>query len=382
MADLAGPGPATPVIITGLAVLSACGAGTGPLSAAVFAGAPAFAPVARFDTSRRRATVAAECAQATTLTGDLVRVVTQACDGAGLGAAQRAECVFVLAGHADPAQLRRARTGAGYQGAGALAATVAAGAGLGRAARAYTTGCVAASSALADTAMMIRSGRVDRVVVAAGYLVDSDYHALFDAGGALSDDGRVRPFSTGRRGLLLGDAVVAVVVESASAQRSRGGPALAELAGWGRAGDAHHVCQPLPSGTGLARAIVAALRRGNVEPTEIGYVNANGSGSVMSDAAESRALGLALGDAAGTVPVSSTKSVHGHALEASALLEFVVSVLALRAGRLPVNAGFLGPDEDCPLNLVQTSTEAPLETVLSVNSAFGGANTALVVRAT
>jgi len=227
---------------------------------------------------------------------------------------------------------------------------------------------------------MIRSGRTALVVVAAGYLVDADSFWLFDAGRTLARDGQVRPFSLSRLGLLLGDGVAAVVVESAATAASRGAQPLARLAGWGRAGDAYHVCQPRPDGAGLARAISAALRRARVEASDVGYINANGSGTTFADASEAAAIHLALGAVAESIPVSSTKSVHGHALEASALVEFVVTVLALRAGQLPVNAGFIAPDPACRLNIV---LDNPRETrsryALSLNAAFGGANTALLV---
>jgi 3-oxoacyl-[acyl-carrier-protein] synthase II len=218
------------------------------------------------------------------------------------------------------------------------------------------------------------------VVVAAGYLVEPDQFALFDAGRALAADGRVRPFSAGRSGLLLGDGVAAVVVESATAARRRRTPVLARLAGWGRSGDGYHVCRPRPDGSGLARAVTAALRRGGIGAERVAYVNAHGSGTRHSDAAEAAALYRALGEHAAAVPVSSTKSVHGQALEAGALLELVVAVGAMRAGRLPVNAGHLGPDEACRLNLVlNRPARFAGEYALSLNVAFGGANTALLV---
>jgi 3-oxoacyl-(acyl-carrier-protein) synthase len=103
---------------------------------------------------------------------------------------------------------------------------------------------------------------------------------------------------------------------------------------------------------------------------------------VFNDSAEAAALHIALGDAVGRIPVSSTKSVHGHALEASGLLELVCTVLALRSGRLPVNAGFLGVDDDCRLDLIVDEPRATdARYALSVNAAFGGANTALLVGA-
>ncbi|HEX5405122.1 MAG TPA: beta-ketoacyl synthase N-terminal-like domain-containing protein [Pseudonocardiaceae bacterium] len=350
------------VVVTGLAARSALGRGTSALLARACIGEPAFGDVTRFDATGRRTTVAATMPGTPVLADELVSVIEEARGG-------RYDCPLLLAGHAD-------RTNA------ATAAEVARGLGLAVPARTYTAACVAATTAVADAAAMIAAGRADRVIVAAGFLVDEDIFALFDAGRALARDGRVRPFSAGRQGMVLGDAIAAVVLESATSAALRDAQVLATLAGWGRSGDAYHVCQPRPDGTGLARAIAAALTRAGVAADDVGYVNANGTGTVFNDSAEAAALHIALGEAVDRIPVSSTKSVHGHALEASGLLELVCTVLALRAGRLPVNAGYLGADDDCRLDLV---VDRPRETdtryALSVNAAFGGANTALLVGA-
>jgi 3-oxoacyl-(acyl-carrier-protein) synthase len=240
-----------------------------------------------------------------------------------------------------------------------------------RAAKIYTSACVSASTAVADAAALIRYGYAERIVVAAGYLVEPDQFALFDAGRALTDDSTVRPFSLDRRGLLLGDAVVAVVLQRGEGQ--------AEIAGWGRAGDAHHPCQPAPDGQGLAAAIEAALRKADLPSDVVGYINANATGTIFSDASEAAAIRTVFPT---DVPVSSTKSVHGHALEASGLLELVMTVLALRAGKLPVNAGFTEADPMCPLDLILDAPRpATAQYGLTLNAAFGGANTALLVRA-
>jgi 3-oxoacyl-(acyl-carrier-protein) synthase len=355
-----------PALITGVAVLSALGRGPEAQLAGVLSGSPAFGDVRRFDVTRRRVGVAGTLADAGALADELVGAVDTACANAGLGAAARASCRLYLAAHGGP-------------GTAGLAGDVAARAGLAAAPRVYTTACVSGSSALIDAATQIGHGTVDRVVVAAGYLVEPEQFALFDASLGLARDGAVRPFSAGRQGLLLGDAVTAVVVESPTAARGR--EAVARVAGWGRAGDAYHPVQPDPSGRGLARAIGAALAMAGVDATSVGYVNANASGSGLGDPAEAAALHRALGGAAATVPVSSTKSVHGHGLEGSALLELVITALALRRGKLPVNAGFLGPDESCPLDVI-VEAPRPVGTpyALCLNSAFGGANTAVLVR--
>jgi 3-oxoacyl-(acyl-carrier-protein) synthase len=130
----------------------------------------------------------------------------------------------------------------------------------------------------------------------------------------------------------------------------------------------------------MARAVTAALQRAGIAAADLGYINAHGSGTGHSDPAEANALRLALGDAAGSVPVSSTKSLHGQALEASGVLELIVTMLAARKGMLPVNAGFLGADDSCRLNLVLgEALAASPEFAMSLNAAFGGANTALVI---
>ncbi|KQV13396.1 MULTISPECIES: beta-ketoacyl synthase N-terminal-like domain-containing protein [unclassified Kitasatospora] len=368
------------VVVTGAAVLSALGRGVQPLLSAALDGVPAFAPVQRFDVSGRRVDRAATHPGSPVLAEELERAVGEACDEAGLSTAQRTDCPLYLAVHGDPALARASVPDRPAHGADAFADAVARRAGLSGTSRAYTSACVASSTAVADAAAAIAHGHADRIVVAAGYLVEADQFAVFDAGRALARDGQVRPFSSGRTGLLLGDGVAAVVVEAAPAARARRARPLALLAGWGRTGDAYHVCRPRPDGAGLARAITDALHRGGVGPDRIGYVNAHGTGTPVSDTAEAAALHRALGDHAATVPVSSTKSVHGQALEAGALLELVVTIAALRAGRLPVNAGYLGPDESCALNLVLDRTaRTASDHALSLSTAFGGANTALLV---
>ncbi len=367
MAEQAVPADRADVVVTGAALRTAFGRGDDALLSDGFAGEHAFAEVSRFDTSARRTKDAATLPGSPSLTDELVGVVREACER--LPAGPRASTPALLAAHAD-------------RGNRAMAAEVVERTGVAGVSRVYTGACVAATSAVADAATMIATGRAERVVVAAGYLVEPDTYSLFDAGRALSRDGRVRPFSAGRQGMLLGDGVAAVVLESAASARGRGAPVLARMAGWGRAGDAYHVCKPRPDGAGLARAITGALDRAGVSTSDIGYVNANGTGTEFNDAAEVAALRLVFGRGLGRVPVSSTKSVHGHALEASGLVELVVTLLAMRGGALPVNSGFLAHDSECALDLVvERPRHANPAYALTINAAFGGANSALLVGA-
>lgn len=364
--------------LAGLAAASALGRGTEAQLAGALAGSGAFTPVERFDVGNRRVKLAATLPDAGSLFDELATAIDEACRNAGLSEMDRSQSGLMLAVHGYPDAPRVS----GRPTAAALAADLAGKTGLGAVHRVYTSACVSASTAVAAASTMIKQGRAERIVVAAGYLVESDQFALFDAGRTLATDGAMRPFSSGRGGFLLGDAVAAVVVESVAVTGKRGGEVLARVIGWGRAGDAYHACQPHPEGLGMARAIGSALRQAGIEPADIGYLNAHGAGTSFSDSAESAGLHRALGPAVAEVPVSSTKSVHGHTLEASGLIELVVTVLALRSGKLPVNAGYLGPDPDCDLNLILSAPrQLRSDYAVSVNAAFGGANTALVVRA-
>ncbi|WP_030463832.1 beta-ketoacyl synthase N-terminal-like domain-containing protein [Kitasatospora sp. NRRL B-11411] len=360
--------PADRPVFTGLGVLSAFGTGLAPLAAAAARGGTGFAEVTRFDVGRRGTRRAALLPDPPPLADAVLGAVADACRQAELPSG----APLLLALHSD----LDTRGTAGEVSAGAVAL------GLAGVARVYTGACVAAATAVADAAALVGSGRHPRVVVAAGHLVEPGVFAAFDAGRALARDGELRPFSAGRSGTLLGDAAVAVVVEAADAAAGRGARPLARLAGWGRSGDAHHVCRPRPDGAGVARAVRSALARAGVDPSGVDYVNANGTGSPMSDLAEARALREVFGAGLDRLPVSSSKSVHGHALEASALLELAVTVGVLGDGRLPVNAGWLGPDPEVGLDLVLgPRADARPRCALSLNSAFGGANTALLVAA-
>jgi 3-oxoacyl-[acyl-carrier-protein] synthase II len=366
------------VAVSGSAVLTAFGRGMDPLLSAAWTGRSGFRPVDRFDVAGRRVRVAATAPQVDDLGREITAAVLAAAAQAGLE--DLSGTPFLLAAHGHPTAARLPAGQRSRYSAATFAADIATAAGLGPVLRTYTSACVAASTAVADAAAALtRTDFSGPVVVAAGYLVEPDQFAIFDAGRALAVDGQVRPFSTGRRGLVLGDGVAAMVLEPAAALRRRGGEPLAWLHGWARTGDAYHVCQPRPDGAGLARAIDAALARAGLAPDDIGYVNAHGSGSPQSDRAEAAALHRAFGPVAEKVPVSSTKSVHGQALEASGLVELAVTIEALHHGRLPVNAGYLGPDEECRLDIVAAPRESRPRYALSLNAAFGGANTALVI---
>ncbi|WP_245697730.1 beta-ketoacyl-[acyl-carrier-protein] synthase family protein [Streptomyces phaeochromogenes] len=245
----------------------------------------------------------------------------------------------------------------------------------------FTNACVASAAAIIHACRLISSGRIDVAVCGGGYLVEEETFGKFDSGRALSRDGMVRPFSADRTGLLLGDGVAVVVLESAEHARRRGARPLAGVVGWGAASDAHHIAQPHPEGVGLARAARQAMRlAGDPDGDALDYVNAHGTGTKYNDGAETRGLRAAFPKRAESIPVSSTKSTTGHLLEAAGVVEFVITMLALTDGVLPPTAGFTAPDPECDLDYVPNEPRrTDPRRALTVNAAFGGANTALVL---
>lgn len=406
------------VTVTGFGVRTAFGAGADALRRGVFAGVPSFAPTTRFDTGPYRTPMAgaapdgADAAEHRALRPALAHCGREALDMAGLPTGTQAAVLLGIAGDctgitrfwreaagprggAGPADPEGgadapASNGNGDGDAAAqladavpahLAESLAHSLGLTGPRLTFTNACVASAAAIIHACRLISSGRADVAVCAGGYLVEEETFGKFDSGRALSRDGLVRPFSADRTGLLLGDGVAAVVLESAEHARRRGARPLAGVTGWGAATDAHHIAQPHPEGVGLARAARQALRlAGDPDGAALGYVNAHGTGTRYNDGAETRGLRAALGERAESVPVSSTKGTTGHLLEAAGVVEFVITVLALMDGVLPPTANLTRPDPECDLDYVPNRPrQADLRRALTINAAFGGANTALVL---
>jgi nodulation protein E len=188
-----------------------------------------------------------------------------------------------------------------------------------------------------------------------------------------------RPFSKDRRGMVLGEGAAMLVLEPLEAALARGAKVHAELVGFGMSADACHITQP--SAEGAARAMRAALRDAGLAPEAIGYVNAHGTGTLANDATETAALKAVFGAHAGKLAVSSTKSMHGHALGAAAALECLATVLALRDGVLPPTANYNVPDPECDLDVIPNHARAAqVEFAISNSFAFGGLNAVLALR--
>jgi nodulation protein E len=243
-----------------------------------------------------------------------------------------------------------------------------------------STACSSANHAIGQAFWMVRGGAVDLAIAGGSEAPFSFAHLkAWEAMRVVAPD-TCRPFSRDRRGLILGEGGAMLVLEPLDTARARGARIHAEIAGFGMSSDAHHATQPTVAGP--ARAMRAALDDAGLSPEQVGYINAHGTGTRGNDSAETGAIREVFGAQADRLAVSSTKSMHGHALGAAGALEAVATVLALEDGILPPTANFTAPDPECALDVIPDRARAArTEAALSNSFAFGGLNAVLAFRA-
>ena len=242
-----------------------------------------------------------------------------------------------------------------------------------------SSACSSAGHAIAQAFFMVRHGLVDTALTGGS-------EACFTLGTMKAwESMRVmapdtcRPFSRDRKGMVLGEGSAILILESLEQAQARGARIYAELAGAGMSADAGHLIQP--NEQGAARAIEAAIADAGLSLEQIDYINAHGTGTQVNDVTETRAIRRVFGTLAEKVAISSTKSMHGHALGASGALELAAAALALHHGILPPTINYSEPDPDCDLDYVpNVARPKALEAALCNSFAFGGLNAVLVLR--
>jgi 3-oxoacyl-[acyl-carrier-protein] synthase II len=252
---------------------------------------------------------------------------------------------------------------------------------------AVVTACATASHAIGEAAWIIKRGDAD-IMLAGGAeaCIDPMGLAGFCAMKALTDrnddpTGASRPFDAGRDGFVPAEGAGVMVLESLESAQKRGAEILAEVVGYGLTGDAYHITAPDPEAEGSSRAIRNAMAQAGLNPSDIGYINAHGTSTPLNDKSETLAIKKALGEAAYKVPVSSTKSMTGHALGAAGGLESAVCVMAMREGVVPPTINYETPDPDCDLDYVPNAPrEVAAKTSMNINLGFGGHNAVLMFR--
>jgi 3-oxoacyl-[acyl-carrier-protein] synthase II len=251
---------------------------------------------------------------------------------------------------------------------------------------AVVSACATGSHAIGEAAELIKRGDVDAVLAGGA---ESCMHPLILAGFTAMRGLAVenehpphasRPFDATRAGFVIGEGACVLVLEELGAARARGARVYAEVLGYGASNDAHHMAQPEPNAVGVAEMMRAALRRADVEPERVGYINAHGTATPLGDLAETKAIKDVFGKHAYELAVSSTKSMMGHTFGAAGAIEAMMCVLAIHEGVIPPTINYRHPDPDCDLDYVPNEArDARVDVALSNAMGLGGHNGCVLI---
>jgi nodulation protein E len=236
-----------------------------------------------------------------------------------------------------------------------------------------STACASSNHAIGNAFWLIRNGVCDQAI-AGGSETPFTYTLLkaWEAIRVVAPD-TCRPFSKTRQGMILGEGAGMLMMETLESAQKRGATILAEIIGFGMTSDANHITKP--DQKGAEEAMRMAIRDGGIHPAQIGYINAHGTGTLVNDSMEIAAVKNVFGEHANQLAISSTKSLHGHALGATSSLEAIATIMALKEGILPPTANFQEKDEACDLDVVaNASRKKDVRYALSNAFAFGGLN--------
>jgi nodulation protein E len=239
--------------------------------------------------------------------------------------------------------------------------------------------CASSNHAIGVAYHMVRSGMVEAAVTGGTEAVFCfGSFKAWEALRVMAPD-TCRPFSKGRAGMVLAEGAGIFVLETYERAKARGAEILGEIIGFGMSSDAADIV--LPSVTGAAAAIQACLDDAKLNPEDVDYINAHGTGTYANDATETKAIHAVFGEGAKTIPVSSTKSMHGHGLGAAGAIELAATLVAMKAGFIPPTTNYLEPDPACDLDYVpNTARQGTVKVAISNSFAFGGHNAVLAIR--
>ena len=250
-----------------------------------------------------------------------------------------------------------------------------------------TSSCASGSDAVGEAFEIVRRGDAQAMITGGAEAVITPLaFAGFNAARALSTRNHEpqkasRPFDAERDGFVIGEGAAILIMESLPFATKRGAPILAEVTGYGAAGDAYHITQPSEGGEGGVRAMRIALKAAGLEPGEIDYINAHGTSTPLNDKNETLAVKTVFGNEAYRVPISSTKSMVGHLLGAAGAIEAAICILIIQHGIIPPTINLTSPDPDCDLDYVpNVARQAVVNTALSNVFGFGGHNSTLIFR--
>jgi nodulation protein E len=242
-----------------------------------------------------------------------------------------------------------------------------------------STACSSSNHAIGQAFHMVRSGMVD-VAVTGGAEAPLVFGVMkaWEGLRVMSRDA-CRPFSKNRNGMIQGEGAAVFVIEEMEAAMARGADILVEITGFAMSADAGDIVQP--SADGAARAMTGALKDGGLDLSEIGYINAHGTGTTANDRTECAAVRSVFGAHADKLMISSTKSMHGHCIGGAGAVEMTAMVMALRDGVVAPTINYEEPDPDCDLDVVpNVARETKVTAALSNSFAFGGLNAVIAAR--
>ncbi len=252
----------------------------------------------------------------------------------------------------------------------------------------FSTACSSSAVSIGEAFRQIKAGYAD-VILAGGaesLLAYGSFKCWESLGVLAPEDGEnpaatCRPFSKDRAGFVLGEGAAIIVLEDMERATKRRASIYGEVTGYGSTADAHHITSP--SVDGQARAMLLALEEARMSPDEIDYINAHGTATTKNDIVETQAIKEVFKERAHAVPISSTKSMHGHLLGATGAVEFVAALLAMKHEKIPPTAHLRVADPDCDLDYVPNigRTGVKVKTIMSNSFAFGGTNAVLVAKA-
>lgn len=250
-----------------------------------------------------------------------------------------------------------------------------------------TSACSSGSDAIGNAYEILKRG--DGVAIVTGgaeAVINPIGIAGFNAARALSTLNHnprqaSRPFDAQRDGFVIGEGAAILVIETLEFAKKRGAHILAEIIGYGASSDAYHITSPTENGEGAVRAMKMALRKAEIAPTDIDYINAHGTSTELNDKIETRAIKVVFGDYAYKVPISSTKSMTGHMIGAAGAIEAAICTLTIQNGIIPPTINYVNRDPECDLDYVpNVARRASVKTTLSNTFGFGGHNSSLIIR--
>jgi 3-oxoacyl-[acyl-carrier-protein] synthase II len=249
------------------------------------------------------------------------------------------------------------------------------------------TACAASTQAIGEATEILRRGDADVMIGGGAHSMIhpfgvTGFNRLTALSQANDDPPKAsRPFDNLRGGFVLGEGAGVVILETLEHAKARNAPILAEVVGYGSTADAYRITDQHPDGSGAVIAMREALDDANLNPTDINYINAHGTGTRENDGNETNAIKQVFAENAKNVPVSSIKSMMGHLIAAAGAVEFITCVLAIRDNMLPPTMNLDNPDPDCDLDYVPNKArQAKVDVAMSNSFGFGGQNDTIIVK--